>query len=862
MSQNDQDNKLTLRRPGRLELKKTVETGQVRQSFSHGRSKTVMVEVKKKRTFERGDAGGMQPVASEPEVVETPPPAAPAPVRSERPAPAPAAAKGGLTNEERASRIRALQGAAQDEERRRQEEAEEARIREEEERLEREADARRQAEESAQQKTADKAEPSAEAQAPAAAPAPARAPASAEAPRPPVDAEEDEEGRAAARKAGRGSGAADPRRAAVPRTTRQEPRRRTGKLTISQALDAAEGSEEDRAGRSMAALRRARERERQRQRDAQLRREGGGKIVRDVVVPETITVADLANRMAERGAEVVKTLMRLGVMATINQAIDADTAELVVAEFGHRIRRVSESDVEIGLEAVQEEEGDLVARAPVVTIMGHVDHGKTSLLDALRSTDVAAGEAGGITQHIGAYQVTLSSGSHITFLDTPGHAAFTQMRARGAKVTDIVVLVVAADDGVQPQTAEAIAHAKAAGVPMIVAINKIDRPDANPDRVRQDLLHHEIVVEQMGGDVQDVEVSAIKKTNLDKLEEAILLQAEILELRANPATSARGTVVEAKLERGRGAVATVLIQSGTLRVGDVFIAGSEWGRVRALVDDKGRPIQEAGPAMPVEVLGMQGTPAAGDDFIVVADEARARDVSEYRRRQERKVNIASTGRGSLEQMFDQIKAGAAAEVPVLVKGDVQGSVEAIVGALEQMSTDEVKVRVLHGAVGGITESDVTLARASNGFIIGFNVRANPQAREAARRDNVDIRYYSIIYEVLDDVKQMLAGKLAPEMRETFLGYAQIRQVFGITKVGKVAGCMVTQGEVKRGAKVRLLRDDVVIYEGALKQLKRFKDDVREVQQGYECGMAFENYDDIKEGDVVECFEVEAVARSL
>jgi translation initiation factor IF-2 len=494
--------------------------------------------------------------------------------------------------------------------------------------------------------------------------------------------------------------------------------------------------------------------------------------------------------------------------------------------------------------------------------MGHVDHGKTSLLDALRETDVAAGEAGGITQHIGAYRVSLSDGQQITFLDTPGHEAFTNMRARGAQATDIVVLVVAADDGVQPQTIEAIRHAQAAGVPMIVAINKMDKPDADPNRVRNELLQHEVVVESMGGEVQDVEVSATKKMNLDKLEEAILLQAEILELQANPSRTAYGTVVEARQERGRGSVATVLVQRGTLNVGDVFIAGAEWGRVRALMDDHGNNVENAGPSMPVEVLGFQGTPAAGDDFAVVEDEARAREVTEYRQRMERDKRSAATARGTLEQMFTQIKEGTADELPVVVKADAQGSVEAIAASFEKLSTDEVKVRLLHGAVGGITESDVTLARASGGLIIAFNVRANPQAREMAKRDGVDIRYYSIIYDALDDIKGMLSGMLAPELRENFLGYAEIREVFNITKVGKVAGCYVTEGVVKRGAGVRLLRDNVVIHEGKLKTLKRFKDEVREVQSNYECGMAFENYDDIKQGDVIECFEVEEISRQL
>ncbi|HRJ61672.1 MAG TPA: translation initiation factor IF-2, partial [Azospirillaceae bacterium] len=596
----------------------------------------------------------------------------------------------------------------------------------------------------------------------------------------------------------------------------------------------------------------------------QMSRQEQTKVTRDVVLPEVITVQELANRMAERGADVIKSLMRMGVMATINQTIDADTAELVIAEFGHRVRRVADSDVEIGLRVADDDDNTLLPRAPVVTIMGHVDHGKTSLLDALRQTDVVSGEAGGITQHIGAYQVTLASGGKITFIDTPGHAAFTEMRARGANVTDVVVLVVAANDGVMPQTIEAIHHAKAAKVPIIVAINKIDLPDAKPDRVRQELLQHDLVVESLGGDVQEIHVSAKAKRNLDKLEEAILLQAEILELRANPTRAGEGVVVEAKLERGRGSVATVLVQRGTLKVGDVFVTGSEWGRVRALVNDRGQNVDQATPATPVEVLGLNGTPLAGDDFTVVDSEARAREIADFRQRKKREAANAASARGSLQDMFQRIQAGEAKELPVVIKGDVQGSIEAISTSLEKITQDnaEVKVRVLHASVGAINESDVTLANASNAMIIGFNVRANPQARDMAKRDGVEIRYYSIIYNVIDDVKQALTGLLAPTLRENFIGYATIREVFNITKVGKVAGCIITQGQVKRGAGVRLLRDNVVIHEGTLKTLKRFKDEVKEVREGYECGMAFENYDNIQAGDVIEAFEIEEIARVL
>jgi len=578
------------------------------------------------------------------------------------------------------------------------------------------------------------------------------------------------------------------------------------------------------------------------------------------VLPESITVAELANRMAHRQGEVIKALMKMGVMATATQSIDADTAELVVEEFGHRVRRVSESDVEIGIEGHEDTDTELLPRPPVVTVMGHVDHGKTSLLDALRTTDVVAGEAGGITQHIGAYQVTLESGAKITFIDTPGHEAFTAMRARGASVTDVVVLVVAADDGVMPQTIEAIKHAKAANAPIIVAINKIDKPGANPDRVRQELLSHEIVVEQMGGDVQDIEVSALKRTGLEKLEEAILLQAEILDLRANPDRVAEGPVIESRLDRGRGPVATVLIQKGTLRRGDIIVAGAEWGRVRAMNDDRGRQVKEAGPSTPVEVLGITGIPGAGEPFVVVENENRAREISEFRQRKIRERQMAgqTAARGTLDQMLARIQAGEQKEVAVLIKADVQGSAEALAATVEKQSHEEVRVRVLNATVGQITESDIQLAKASNAVIVAFNVRATSQAREMAQRDGVDIRYYSIIYQVADDVEQLVRGKIAPKHREKFLGYAEIRQVFNITKVGKVAGCYVTEGHVKRGCGVRLLRDNVVIHEGDLSQLKRFKDDVKEVARGYECGLSFAGYNDIREGDVVECYEMELV----
>lgn len=586
------------------------------------------------------------------------------------------------------------------------------------------------------------------------------------------------------------------------------------------------------------------------------------KVIKEVIIPEIITVQELANRMAEKSADVIKKLMSLGVMATINQPIDADTAQIVVEELGHKFKRVADSDVEEAIKGVEDTPDQMLPRAPVVTVMGHVDHGKTSLLDALRETNVAAREAGGITQHIGAYQIVTPKGDKITFIDTPGHEAFSEMRARGAKVTDIVVLVVAANDGIMPQTIEAIRHAQAAEVPIVVAINKIDLPGADPMKVKTALLQHGIAVEELGGESLCAEVSAKKRINIDKLLEAILLQAEILDLKANPNRTADGTVIEAKMEKGRGSVATVLVQRGTLKVGDICIAGKEWGRVRAMFNEMGHKVQEAGPATPVEVLGLQGTPAAGDDFTVVADENQAREVTNYRIRKERDAKLVKSAKSAMEQMLDKIKSGEIKHLPVIIKADVQGSIEAIEGTLNKLSNDEVSVQILHSAVGPISESDITLAKASNAFVIGFNVRAIPQARDMARRDGVDIRYYSIIYDVADDVKKGLEGMLSPELKEKILGYAEIRNVFNITGVGKVAGCMVTEGLVKRGAKVRLLRDNVVIHDGNLGQLKRFKEDVKEVKEGYECGMSFENYNDIQVGDFIECYEIEAIAAKL
>lgn len=586
------------------------------------------------------------------------------------------------------------------------------------------------------------------------------------------------------------------------------------------------------------------------------------KVIKEVIIPEIITVQELANRMAEKSADVIKKLMALGVMATINQPIDADTAQIVVEELGHKFKRVADSDVEDAIKGAEDTPDQLLPRAPVVTVMGHVDHGKTSLLDALRETNVVAREAGGITQHIGAYQIFTPNGDKITFIDTPGHEAFSEMRARGAKVTDIVVLVVAANDGIMPQTVEAIRHTQAAEVPIVVAINKIDLPGADPMKVKTALLQHGIAVEEMGGDSLCAEVSAKKRINIDKLLEAILLQAEILDLKANPNRIADGTVIEAKMEKGRGSVATVLVQRGTLKVGDICIAGKEWGHVRAMFNEMGHKVYEAGPATPVEVLGLQGTPAAGDDFTVVADENQAREVTNYRIRKERDAKLVKSAKSAMEQMLDKIKSGEIKHLPVIIKADVQGSIEAIEGTLNKLSTDEVSVQILHSAVGPISESDITLAKASNAFIIGFNVRAIPQARDMARRDGVDIRYYSIIYDVADDVKKGLEGMLSPELKEKILGYAEIRNVFNITGVGKVAGCMITEGMVKRGAKVRLLRDNVVIHDGSLGQLKRFKEDVKEVKEGYECGMSFENYNDIQVGDFIECYEIEAIAAKL
>ncbi|ESR25868.1 translation initiation factor IF-2 [Lutibaculum baratangense] len=961
-----EDKTLSLGSRKTLSLRRTVESGTVKQNFPRGRSKSVVVEKKKRRTLmSPGEAAQPQPepVAEEP---AEPAKAAPQPapqVEAEAPAPAPAEApsaaaepeakaaepvaeapvaapeveaepaeepaaapqpkpeapaaaarpaqptvsqpqassrvapqapervmrqgdrqqqprrqeqprrggrggqqpggRGGvvlksLSDEEKDARTRALaearvreveerRQAEIDAKRRAEEEVRLAREREEAERRRQEEEARRQAEEASRKRSEETAQKRLSREAPAAA-----APAAAD--------EAPAKGALAARTTPRGAAATDEeergkrRGAAEAKPARRGDDRRRGKLTVSNAL-----SGDDARGRSLASMKRRRERDRRGVQSGPQE-----KVTREVTIPDTITIQELANRMAERAVDVIKLLMQQGQMMKINDVIDADTAELIVAEMGHTPKRVSESDVEEGLVGQADRDEDLKPRAPVVTVMGHVDHGKTSLLDAIRKAKVVQGEAGGITQHIGAYQAQAPNGETITFIDTPGHAAFTSMRARGAKVTDIVILVVAADDGVMPQTIEAINHARAAGVPMIVAVNKIDKPDADPNRVRNDLLRYEVVTEAMGGDTQEVQVSALKHIGLDELLEAIQLQSEVLELKANPNRSAEGVLVEAQLDKGRGPVGTVLVQRGTLRVGDIVVAGAEWGKVRALINDKGENVKEAGPSTPVEVLGLNGTPEAGDLLAVVDSEARAREIADYRQRK-RRERLQARGAGSrttLEQMMSQIKEAGTKEFPLVVKADVQGSAEAITGALEALGNEEVAARVVLQGVGGITESDVALAQASDCIIVGFNVRANRQAREAAEREGIEIRYYNVIYDLVDDVKAALSGMLSPTLRETMLGNAEILEVFNISKVGKVAGCRVTDGVVQRGAHVRLIRDNVVVHEGKLSTLKRFKDEVREVNAGQECGMAFESYQDMRPGDVIECYTVEEVQRTL
>lgn len=874
-----------------LSLKPRVETGTVRQSFSHGRSKQVVVEKRGKRRID----GSPEPQA--PTVVAKPATAAPAPAPS-RPAPPRNAGSGvvlrTLTEDERSARASALADAKVrevEERRQAEEEAQRRAVREAAERAEREAaesrrkaeeerhrhedEAKRKAETEAKKRFGEGEQPASAARPVAAGPAtssprPASAttrpgtttarpatttvrPAGPPARAPGVAAGPDEDDGPRQIRRGPG-GAARPVVAPKP-THKPGPQKERGRLTVVTALNADEVRE-----RSIASFRRRTQRLK-----GHAANEPKEKLIREVIIPEAITIQELANRMAERAVDVIRMLMKQGAMHKITDVIDADTAQLIAEELGHTVKRVAASDVEEGLFDAVDDSNDTETRSPVVTVMGHVDHGKTSLLDALRHANVVSGEAGGITQHIGAYQVlSPESGKKITFIDTPGHAAFTAMRARGAKVTDIVVLVVAADDGVMPQTIEAINHAKAARVPIIVAINKIDKPDAKPERVRTELLQHEVQVESFGGDVVDVEVSAKNKTNLDKLLEMIALQAEILDLKTNSERPAEGTVIEAKLDRGRGPVATVLVQRGTLRVGDIIVAGAEMGRVRALISDQGETVQEAGPSVPVEVLGFNGPPEAGDRLAVVENEARARQVTSYRAHQKRENAAASISgmRGSLEQMMSQLKTAGRKEFPLIIKADVQGSLEAILGSLEKLGTDEVAARILHAGVGGISESDVTLAEGFNAAIIGFSVRANKEAAAAAKRNGIEIRYYNIIYDLVDDVKKAMSGLLAPTLRETMLGNASILEIFNISKVGKVAGCRVTDGTVERGANVRLIRDNVVVHEGKLSTLKRFKDEVKEVQSGQECGMAFENYHDMRAGDVIECYRVETIQRSL
>ena len=876
--------------PKTLTLKRPVEQGLVRQNFSHGRTKTVVVEKVKSRVVAPSGTKAATPAASAAPAPVAPPPAAPVapagPTKKAAPV-APRSTSGvvlrTLTDEERDARAKALEGARarEEEERRIAEAAAKAREeREARERIEREAAEARKKEEDLRRLGEAEAKRRSEVEAKrrlaGGEPAPpppstgvTRRPPAGEAPTPiqPQAAEaqprlagkpvtpalvalDDEETKRVIRRPGM------PTKIVLPpaRPAKGAEQKSRGRLTVSNA-----SVEEEERVRSVASFRR---------RVQRLKGQGvqqKEKILREVILPETITIQELANRMSERAVDVIRMLMKQGQMVKITDVIDADTAQLIAEELGHTVRRVAESDVEEGLFDTPDHDDHLLSRPPVVTIMGHVDHGKTSLLDAIRSTNVVSAEAGGITQHIGAYQVTSPGGLPVTFIDTPGHAAFTSMRARGAKVTDIVVLVVAADDGVMPQTIEAIAHARAAKVPIIVAINKIDKPDAKPERVRTELLQHEVQVESLGGDVIEVEVSATKRMNLDRLLEMIALQAEVLDLKANPDRAAEGTVIEARLDRGRGPVATVLVQRGTLKVGDLIVAGAQWGRVRALIDDMGKNRSSAGPSMPVEVLGFSGAPEAGDRVAVVESEARAREITEYRERQKREkaaVRGGGTARGSLADMMSQLNTAGRKEFPLVIKGDVQGSVEAIIATLEKLNTDEVAARIIHAAVGGISESDITLAEASGAVVIGFNVRANKEARDSADRAGIEIRYYNIIYNLVDDVKAAMSGLLAPTMREQMLGNAQILEVFNISKVGKVSGCRVTDGRVERGANVRLIRDNVVIHEGKLSTLKRFKDEVNEVPSGQECGMQFQGFQDIKEGDYIECFTVEEIKRTL
>ena len=825
MSEKEENEKTDEQKTGKtLSLKRTVDSGQVRQNFSHGRTKSVQVERKRKRMVAPGNVAA--PSSATPSATE--------PVETKAPEVKEQTSEnnlGGLSRHEQAARQAAVAEAKvrAAEEAIREKEETEKRALEEAERLKEEAKRKLESPDI----TDIPVTPVETMKAPA---TPRR--------KEPARTSEDTPAR-------RKEKTEEPRRPAVAKRGEQQ-RRRTGKLTINDALN-----DEERV-RSMASIRRRREREKRQSMSMEPRE----KVARTITLPESITIQELANRMAERAVDVIKLLMQQGVMAKINDTIDADTAELIAEELGHKVNRVTDADVEDSIDTEEDTDDDKKPRPPVVTVMGHVDHGKTSLLDALRKTSIVTGEAGGITQHIGAYQVTKDDGEKVTFIDTPGHAAFTSMRARGAKVTDIVILVVAADDGVMPQTVEAISHAKAAEVPIVVAVNKIDKPEADPTRVKNELLQHEIISEDMGGDVQFVEVSALTGTGLDDLLESVLLQAELLDLKANPDRAAEGIVIESKLEKGRGAVATVLVQRGTLSVGDIFVVGEESGRVRALLDDQGKSIKSAFPASPVEVLGAGGSPSAGDMFNVVETEAKAREIAEYRARISREKRTASGNRTTLDQMMQQLKDTELKELPIVVKADVQGSAEAISQAVDKLGTDEVCGRVVHTAVGGITESDITLAAASNASILGFNVRANSQARNLADEQGVEIRYYNVIYDLVDDMKAAMSGMLSPDLRETMLGNAEILEIFNVSKSGKVAGCKVTDGLVRRGARVRLIRDSVVIHEGELSSLRRFKDEVKEVNAGQECGMAFENYEDLKQGDVIECYEVEEIARTL
>ena len=837
-------NTLSLKRPG-------LEQSRVKQNFAHGRTKTVVVETKRKRFGEDKPAGttvveDRPKFVSQPRVEAAPAPRSAAPQQSR-----PGVVLRTLSPDERDARERALSDSRvreAGERKRQEEEASRRTVQEAHDAVEREAAAKRKSEDDARHRAEDDGRKKAEEASRRLAPKPVVTSR--------VAATEDDDRPRTRPAAPRPFGGVVKRViiAPAPTRTKADADKRRGRLTVENALNEDENSR----GHSIASFRRRTERLKKQAQGFQKPTE---KMTREIIIPDTISIQELSNRMAERAVDIIKLLMRQGQMHTINDVIDADTAQIIAEEMGHKVKRVSETDVVDSLETGADAEETLVPRPPVVTIMGHVDHGKTSLLDAIRKTNVVSGEAGGITQHIGAYQVKTKNGL-VTFIDTPGHEAFTSMRARGAKATDIAILVVAGDDGVMPQTIESINHAKAAGVPIIIAINKMDKQGANPTRVRTDLLQHEIVVESMGGDTLDVEVSATKGTNLDKLLDTIILQAEVLNLRANPNREASGLVVEAQLDKGRGPVATVLVQRGTLKHGDIFVAGTAWGRVRALQDDKGKSVETAPPSFPVEVLGLNSAPEAGDRFDVVPTEARAREITEFREGQKRAKRGTSSARSSLEQMMSQIGQSGRKEFPILVKADVQGSAEAIVQALEKIGNDEIRARVVHYAVGGITESDVSLATASGAVVLGFNVRANSQARDHAQQQGIEIRYYNIIYDLVDDIKSAIAGKLTPELRETFIGNAKILEVFNITKVGKVAGCMVTDGSVQRGNKVRLIRDNVVIHEGTLSTLKRFKDEVKEVPVGQECGMAFEKYEDMRAGDVIECFRVEKVARTL